>query len=56
MVFNVPLNIQLNAVSPSAMDMEAQWRAFRGPWTLWNHVRTVACLLSAAMFALAVSR
>jgi uncharacterized membrane protein len=56
MVFNVPLNNKLQAVLPAAMDMEAQWRAYRRPWTLWNHVRTVACLLSAAMFALAVSR
>jgi uncharacterized membrane protein len=56
MVFNVPLNNKLQAVPPAAVDMEAQWHAFRGPWTQWNHVRTVACLLSAALFALAVSR
>lgn len=53
MVCNVPLNNKLAAVSPSATDMETQWRAYRGPWTRWNHVRTVACLLAAGLFALA---
>lgn len=50
MVFNVPLNNKLAAL-PSAGDMETQWPAYRGPWTRWNHVRTVACLLAAAAFA-----
>jgi uncharacterized membrane protein len=54
MVCNVPLNNKLAKVSPSATDMETQWRAYRGPWTRWNHVRTVACLLSAASLALAI--
>jgi uncharacterized membrane protein len=52
MVFNVPLNNKLQAVSPSATDMETQWQAYRGPWSRWNHVRTVACLLAAAAFTL----
>jgi uncharacterized membrane protein len=56
MVFNVPLNNKLQAVLPTAIDMEAQWRAYRGPWTKWNHVRAVACLASAMMFAFAVSQ
>lgn len=55
MVRNVPLNNQLDAVAPSAADVEVRWRAYRTPWTRWNHVRTVACLLAAAMFALALS-
>lgn len=55
MAFNVPLNSTLAAVSPSAADMETQWRAYRGPWTRWNHVRTAACLLAAAAFALNIS-
>lgn len=55
MVYNVPLNNRLAAVSPSAADMETQWHTYRGPWTRWNHVRTVACLLAAALFALAAS-
>lgn len=57
MVCNVPLNEKLQKVTASAPpDMEAQWRAYRGPWTRWNHVRTVACLLAAALFAVSLSR
>lgn len=53
MVCNVPLNDRLAKVSPSADDMETQWRAYRSPWTRWNHVRTLACLLAAAAFVIA---
>jgi uncharacterized membrane protein len=56
MICNVPLNDKLAKVLPSANDMETQWRAYRGPWTRWNHVRTAACLLAAAAFTLALSR
>lgn len=56
MVFNVPLNNKLQAVLPSAPDLETQWQAYRGPWTRWNHVRTVACLLAAAAFTLSASQ
>jgi len=52
MVCNVPLNNKLAAVPKTAKDLTAQWQAFRGPWTRWNHVRTVACLLAAALFAI----
>jgi uncharacterized membrane protein len=55
MVFHVPLNNRLAAVSASAPDMETQWPAYRVPWTRWNHVRTVACLLAAASFAYAIA-
>ncbi|MBM0105543.1 DUF1772 domain-containing protein [Steroidobacter sp. S1-65] len=51
MVFNVPLNNKLASLTPAASDMETQWPAYRGPWTRWNHVRAVACLLAAAAFA-----
>lgn len=56
MVYNVPLNNRLMAVSPTANDLAAQWAAYRGPWTRWNHVRTVACLLATAAFALSASQ
>jgi uncharacterized membrane protein len=55
MVWNVPLNNKLAAIPASASDLAAQWQAYRVPWTMWNHVRTVACLLAAAAFALAAS-
>ena len=56
MVCNVPLNDRLAKVSPSADDMETQWSTYRGPWTRWNHVRTVACLLAAIAFVTEISR
>lgn len=52
MVCNVPLNNKLAAVPTSAKDLTAHWQAYRAPWTRWNHVRTVACLLAAAAFAI----
>jgi uncharacterized membrane protein len=52
MVCNVPLNNKLAAVPATATDLVAQWRAYRGPWILWNHVRTIACALAAAAFAI----
>lgn len=55
MVCNVPLNIKLAAIPASASDLAAQWQAFRVPWTMWNHVRTIACLLAAAALALSAS-
>lgn len=56
MARNVPLNDKLAAVSPTATDMETQWHAYRGPWTRWNHVRTVACLLATAAFIIEIAR
>lgn len=56
MVCNVPLNDKLAKVSSSADDMETQWRAYRGPWTRWNHVRSVACLLATVTFVIEIAR
>ncbi|MFC4307514.1 DUF1772 domain-containing protein [Steroidobacter flavus] len=56
MVCNVPLNDKLEKVSPSATDLETQWHAYRRPWTRWNHVRVLACLLAAAAFVIEISR
>jgi uncharacterized membrane protein len=56
MVCNVPLNDKLERVVPSAADMETQWHAYRGPWTRWNHLRAIACLLAAAAFVIEISR
>ncbi|SCX34063.1 DUF1772 domain-containing protein [Mycolicibacterium fluoranthenivorans] len=39
--FNVPLNDKL--------DGGLDWRAYLGPWTAWNHARTVTALLGAAL-------
>jgi uncharacterized membrane protein len=54
-VFNVPLNNRLADLQYQAEDMSNAWRAYRVPWTRWNHVRTVASLLAAAAFGAALA-
>lgn len=52
MAFNVPLNDHLDAVDSaglSAADATREWRAYLGPWTAWNHVRTAAPLLGSVL-------
>ncbi|GAA1856712.1 DUF1772 domain-containing protein [Myceligenerans crystallogenes] len=45
---NVPLNDRLLAAS----DKAAAWRDYRGPWTAWNHVRTIAGAVATVLAAL----
>lgn len=52
MAFNVPLNDHLDAVNSSALsavDATREWRAYLGPWTAWNHVRSAAPLLGSVL-------
>lgn len=51
LAFNVPLNIRLMAADPDARD--GFWTGFAGRWTLWNHVRTVACIGAAVLLTVA---
>jgi uncharacterized membrane protein len=53
-VFNVPLNNRLAAISPDSSEGAAMWTCYLSDWTVWNHVRTVACLAAAAAFTLAL--
>lgn len=46
---NVPLNRALDAVAPDAEDGPDRWSEYVRRWTLWNHIRTVASLGSAAL-------
>jgi uncharacterized membrane protein len=48
MVFNVPLNNQLAATSPT--DGNAFWQSYLQTWTMWNTVRTVAAALASVVF------
>ena len=51
-MFNVPLNNRLAALDPaqlSALDAAREWAAYQRPWTAWNHVRTAAPLVGAAL-------
>lgn len=52
MAFNVPLNNELDGMDPSglsAADALREWHRYLGPWTAWNHVRTVAPLLGSVL-------
>jgi uncharacterized membrane protein len=52
MAFNVPLNNHLDAVNPaglSAADAAREWRGYMGPWTAWNHIRSLSGFVGAAL-------
>jgi uncharacterized membrane protein len=52
MAGNVPLNNELAAATPA--QQAAVWTRFLDHWTVWNHVRTAASTLSAALFTAAL--
>lgn len=52
--FNIPLNDALASVTPSSVEGTRLWAKFLTNWTFWNHVRTTAALLAAALFAIAL--
>lgn len=54
-VGNIPLNDALAVVTPASAEGECVWRDYLKRWTAWNHVRTVAALLAAALFILALA-
>ena len=47
---NVPLNTQLAALKPESAEAKRYWSEFRATWGLWNHVRWVGALGTAASF------
>jgi uncharacterized membrane protein len=53
-VFNVPLNDALAAVTPDSAAGAELWRDYLSRWTMWNTVRTVASLAATAFFILAL--
>lgn len=50
MIFNVPLNNALAAVSPESSEGALLWQRYLVEWTFWNHVRTAAPLAAMALF------
>jgi uncharacterized membrane protein len=52
--FNVPLNNRLASADTDTSGAEALWAHDLSRWTLWNHVRTVASLVAAGLFAMAL--
>jgi len=46
--FSVPLNNRLDRTP------EAVWPEYLATWTVWNHLRTLACLLAGSLFLAAL--
>ncbi len=53
-LFNVPLNDALAVVKPESAAGAELWTRYLTVWTVWNHVRTVAPLLAASSFLMAL--
>lgn len=52
---NVPLNNALAAVDPHSETGAAVWAQYLRQWTRWNHVRTISCTVSLALFIAAIA-
>jgi uncharacterized membrane protein len=55
MLFNVPLNDRLASVA-EAPEAAAFWHAYVSAWSICNHVRSAAGILSTALFIGALCR
>jgi uncharacterized membrane protein len=55
MIFNVPLNNELQAVDPAALAASPIWARYLKDWTFWNHVRTVASVTASLLFTVAIA-
>lgn len=51
---NIPLNDALAIVSPDSAEGTTLWAKYLTDWTFWNHVRTIAACLAAALFTLSL--
>jgi uncharacterized membrane protein len=51
---NVPMNNALDAVNPGTAEAGAVWTRYLANWTAWNHVRTVASLVAAALLTVGI--
>lgn len=54
--FNVPMNEQLAGISATSADGVEFWKRYLTDWTAWNHARTIASMLSLALFILGYGR
>ena len=54
-LFNVPLNDKLESVDSHGDEELVLWDIYLVRWTRWNHVRSVATVLSTALLAYALS-
>ena len=54
-LFNVPMNNDLDRVSATGQEAATLWQTYLSRWTWWNHVRTVSALLAMVMFILGLN-
>ncbi len=54
MAINVPMNDALAAATPTVENAATLWRDYTGPWTRWNHVRTLTSIIAFALLTAAV--
>jgi uncharacterized membrane protein len=52
--FNVPMNNRLARLDPASPEAATYWPVYVRDWSKWNHVRTVAPLVSSACSAAAL--
>ena len=52
--FNVPLNNRLAAVDPESKEGVKMWQVYLTKWTRWNHVRSIATIVSTVLLLLAL--
>ena len=52
-VFNVPLNNTLDEADATTASGQQVWENYLANWTFWNHLRTIASLLSTVAFTFA---
>jgi uncharacterized membrane protein len=52
--FNVPLNDALAVANPNSPEGANLWANYLTNWMFWNHVRTLAAFIAAALFTLAI--
>lgn len=53
--FNVPLNNQLDSVDPESQTGQELWSRYLSDWTRWNHLRSLATLVTALILGYAIA-
>jgi uncharacterized membrane protein len=54
-VFNVPLNNALDAADGTTASGQEVWQNYLTNWTFWNHIRTVASIVSSFLFIYSIA-
>ncbi|WP_053205886.1 DUF1772 domain-containing protein [Jiangella muralis] len=49
--YHIPRNKALHLVDPDGPEAKRRWETYDSEWTSWNHVRAVASLAAAILFA-----